>query len=104
MIGDAMRTNGSQQGFDAARVDRQSLGRVRGRIMAQVLEAFPAREYNWDEWLDGEPRVLIRGEDFDTDPASMRVTVYRAATRRGQRVRTMIEGDTLVIQRRNPEF
>ncbi len=71
--------------------------------MAQVLETFPARDYDWDLWLDGQPRILTRGEDFDTDPASMRVTVYRAATRRDQRVRTMIEGNTLIIQRRDAE-
>ena len=37
--------------------------------MAQLLETFPARDYDWDLWLDGQPRILTRGEDFDTDPA-----------------------------------
>lgn len=71
--------------------------------MAQLLEKFPARDYPWDEWLDGQPYGLLRGVDFDTDVASMRVTVYRAAKRRGVRVRTMVEGDVLSIQRRNSD-
>ncbi len=68
--------------------------------MAQLLDKFPARDYPWEEWLDGKPYGLKRGADFDTDVASMRVTVYRAAKRRGVRVRTMVEGGVLSIQRR----
>jgi len=71
--------------------------------MAQLLDKFPARDYPWGEWLDGSPYGLKRGEDFDTDVASMRVTVYRAAKRRGIRVRTMVEGDVLSIQRRQDD-
>ena len=71
--------------------------------MAQLLQEFPTKEYPWDEWLDGEPRTLYRGDDFETTTNAMRVTVYRAGARRGLRVRTILTDSTLTIQARRDE-
>tara|TARA_B100000029_G_scaffold40251_3_gene37615 strand:- start:2140 stop:2361 length:222 start_codon:yes stop_codon:yes gene_type:complete len=64
----------------------------------QILADFPKKDYPWNVWLDGNTRVLVRGTHFDPDPQSMRVTVYRAASRMGRKVRTVIDGDQLIIK------
>lgn len=56
----------------------------------------------WDEWLDGNPWRLKKGEDYDVATVSMRAAAFRAAKAAGKSVRTRItEADgieTLVIQ------
>lgn len=66
--------------------------------VTEILQDFPKKDYPWGVWLDGETRVLVRGTHFDTDPTSMRVTVYRAAGRMDKKVRTLIDGDQLIIK------
>jgi hypothetical protein len=57
--------------------------------MAKKLESFPRGPlYDWDQWLDGSPWLLTRGEDFEIDIPSMRAAASRAAKARGLRVRT----------------
>ena len=55
--------------------------------MAQLLTEWPAtrprsEDYNWDEWFDGQIRVLTKDEDFVTEPSSFRSSAYQAAKRR----------------------
>ena len=55
--------------------------------------------YPWDEWLDGQPRKLTRGEDFQVSPHSFGRAAHAAARVRGKRLRTSIEGvDIITIQ------
>jgi hypothetical protein len=57
--------------------------------MAKKLKAFPGSpSYEWDQWLDGSPWLLRRGEDYEIGTASMRAAVSRAARQRGKTVKT----------------
>ncbi|MDA8318846.1 MAG: hypothetical protein M0030_03395 [Actinomycetota bacterium] len=58
--------------------------------------------YPWDEWLDGQPRLLERGVDFLSGPADLRTAAYRAAEKRGIRVRTQVAGENLEVQAIRP--
>ena len=73
----------------------------------EVLSEFPGagrpRKYDWDVWLDGQVRKLIKGEHFDTSTASIRATASNAAKKAGKRLRTkaMVEDggtEVLIIQ------
>ena len=75
--------------------------------MAKVLDnfVFPERVlptkrkmYPFQEWLDGKARRLFQGEDFHCKPASIRNQIFKAAKDNGRKIRTMIQGSTLVIQ------
>lgn len=69
--------------------------------MAHVVGEFPAsprRKYPWDEWLDGQTRLLVPGEDFDLDMGYMRTTVYGAARRHGVRVRVAARDEGLYVK------
>lgn len=39
--------------------------------------------YPWDEWLDGQARMLIRGEDFQVSIGSMRAQLSTRASKAG---------------------
>lgn len=57
-------------------------------------------DYPWDEWFDGQARLLRRGEDFPCKPHSMRAQAYNQGHKRGQSVRTkVISDDLLALQR-----
>jgi hypothetical protein len=66
--------------------------RKEARKMARQLEAFPERpstaRYPWDQWLDGHPWELIRGEDFQAKPGTFRTNAQTQAKKRGGRVRS----------------
>lgn len=75
--------------------------------MAKRLDRFPGGptrdRYDWDQWFDGEPWLLKKGEDYEIATASMRAAVSRAAKDAGKKVRTRVGSDsagteTLVIQ------
>ncbi len=74
--------------------------------MAQLLTEWPAtrprsEDYNWDEWLDGQMRVLSKDEDFVTEPSSFRSSAYQAAKRRNGikvRVHSYPDGRRVAIQ------
>ena len=74
--------------------------------MARRLDNFPARpstaRYPWDEWLDGSPWELVRGDDFQAKAATFRANAQTQAKRRGGRVRsraTDVNGrEAVVIQ------
>jgi len=63
--------------------------------MARIIEESPpewrARRYPWQEWLDGKPRVLTRGEDFTVSLVAMQRHFVRMARERG------LQGYTRVI-------
>lgn len=73
--------------------------------MGQVLKSFPAKKpgrpvtYPWDEWTDGQVRRLFRGEDFQANPKSFRVTIHRTAKNRALKAKTHIESDDAIIVR-----
>lgn len=59
--------------------------------MAQQLQAFPSTSVAsgaFDEWLDGQPWMLIAGEDFTGSIATLRAALRNAAAKRGLKVRT----------------
>ena len=66
--------------------------------MARRLEAFPASasaRYPWDQWLDGSPWELVRGEDFHSKlstlgptPRSRRASVAATPVARQSRPKT----------------
>lgn len=76
--------------------------------MAEILEndlpvakGGPAQLYPWDEWLDGKPRRLRRGEDFACQVNSMRASFSKRAQKRGLFAVTAVEEDdedTLLVQ------
>lgn len=77
--------------------------------MARKLDKFPKAsrqsKYPWSDWLNGEPWLLRRGEDYKTSSESMRAIASKAAIAAGKRVRTQIITDqdgteALVIQAR----
>lgn len=75
--------------------------------MARIIEALPPRtvagrssKYPWAEWLDGSPRELVNGEDFEGEPDNFRRTIYSAASSRGLKVltRSFPDSDNIALQ------
>ena len=70
--------------------------------MAEIVENAKwtsSRKYPWDEWFDGQTRLLRRGEDFELNTDTFRANMTGAAVRRRLRLRTnKIDADTLMIQ------
>lgn len=56
------------------------------------------RRYPWDEWLNGEAWKLRRGVDFESEIYNFRNLAHLTARRRGLRVQTVIDGDTIYVQ------
>lgn len=80
--------------------------------MARVLDSFPDRTeprglYPWDEWLDGKPWHLHRGEgrDYLKPTQSFRSAAQQAARVRKGKVKTRVTdaGEGIVIQFYKPE-
>lgn len=46
----------------------------------------PVDRYPWDEWLDGEPRRIHQGVDFEIDPRRMAMSIRSAAKNRNLKV------------------
>lgn len=76
--------------------------------MAQVLEELPksrraggagrAAKYPYDEWLDGNPKGLVQGEDYETKTITIAQLIRMAAKSRGVDVRTVTTDYGLAIQ------
>lgn len=77
--------------------------------MAKVVETMPERvggtrrgresKYNWGELLDGQIRELIKGEDFDCNPASMLSLAGIQARKLNLKLHAHIQGEgTLFLQ------
>jgi hypothetical protein len=62
--------------------------------MAEVLDQLPSAStgrsvsYPWGEWMDGKARKLVRGEDFDCSPKSMRCMAYAKSKKAGKHLKT----------------
>lgn len=78
--------------------------------MAKKLDAFPeglrvrsSQTYPWDEWLDGSPWELTKGDDYVIKSKSFVTAAQAAARRKGGRVQTAILPDDtgVVIQYRS---
>jgi hypothetical protein len=52
--------------------------------------------YPWDEWMDGQARILVKGEDFDVSIINMQNAFSGAARRRGLSCTTTKVSDTEV--------
>jgi hypothetical protein len=52
--------------------------------------------YPWNEWLDGKPRVLARGEDYDA-PRRLWESGRKAASARGVRLVLVDHGDSIEL-------
>jgi hypothetical protein len=72
-----------------------------------MLEALPERKnvgagrtemYPFDEWFDGNPWLLVEGEDFTCKRASFDSSVRSAATRRGLKVTVRHHDEGSAIQ------
>ena len=62
-----------------------------------------AQRSGWDsrypDILDGQARRLIRGKHFEDTPSAFRNRLYKAASRRGLKVRTRItDAETILVQ------
>jgi hypothetical protein len=57
-------------------------------ILPEFPEARRKGKYPWDQWLDGQVRVLRRGEHYETTTPSMRAIAGDAAKREGKGLRT----------------
>lgn len=58
-------------------------------------------KYPWDEWLDGQARILVRGVDISADESwrTVRHTARSAAVRKHSLIRTrVIDQDHFALQ------
>jgi hypothetical protein len=59
--------------------------------MAERLDSFPASQqsrYPWDEWLDGSPWRLMKGQDFQSATPTFRANAQIQAKKRDGRIRS----------------
>ena len=73
--------------------------------MARQLDSFPAlpaRQYPWEEWLDGRVWQLTKGEDYNSRATTVIANARLQAKRRGGSLRTRLlkheDGEQIVVQ------
>ena len=71
--------------------------------MSRVLDEFPEgsrkkNSYDWSRWNDGRVHLLVRGEDYLIEDASMKTNAYMYARRHGFTVRTSVHDDGIIVQ------
>jgi hypothetical protein len=72
--------------------------------VSRIIDKMPpsgrkSSRYPWDEWLDGQARILVKGEDFDVDILKMQNNFGSVARTRGLRGTTVKLSDTeLAVQ------
>lgn len=71
--------------------------------MATAVKKMPSvphtpKTYDWNELLDGQCWKLVKGEDFQCKVASFRCVAFQAATKRGMKLVTRVDGDNIYIQ------
>ena len=78
----------------------------------KILDKFPVQsrrgKYPWEEWLDGQVRLLRKGEQYTTSTETMRAVASNAAKKAGKRLRSKVTKDddgceALIIQAQGPE-
>ena len=57
-----------------------------------------AEKYPWAEWLDGTPRLLEKGVDYDCGTEGLRSGAYAAARRHAVKILVRTIGDDLALQ------
>lgn len=77
--------------------------------MAELIDALPARtresNYNWDELLDGNPRVLTQEVDFpDAKPTTFGNLARTTAKKRGLKVKIVtVDSNRIAMQAFEPQ-
>lgn len=79
--------------------------------MAKILKELPAKRggagrkaiYPYDEWLDGQIRLLEAGTDFKAKSSSVAASIRAAGKDRGMTVAIRPMGDDLAIQAHKTE-
>jgi hypothetical protein len=67
--------------------------------VSRIIDKLPppargSKRYPWDEWMDGQVRILVQGEDFDSSTIQMQNVFASAARRRGLQGATVTVSDT----------
>jgi hypothetical protein len=58
-----------------------------------------SRKYPWDEWSDGQTRILTKGTDFECSMASIQNGLHVWARRHGLIARTQrVESDRVAVR------
>lgn len=71
--------------------------------MAEILDSMPVPvgrpcKYPWDEWMDGQIRIIRRGEDYAITTTGMKAVLAHAATRYGKAVKIAKRDNTLTFR------
>jgi hypothetical protein len=73
--------------------------------MAKVLDEMPQRSpratrHPWDEWSDGQVRVIARGTDFKSKLEAMRTRLYAVARAKDKKLEIVVnrEEETITFQ------
>lgn len=73
--------------------------------MSEVVKEFEGKRgrppvYPWEDWMDGEIHKLYKGEDFNGEAKSFRVSAHRTAKSYGLKVHTEIvdDGEAILIE------
>lgn len=67
--------------------------------MAKIVDSIPGRQYYpWQEWFDGQARLLEPGVDFTCEPEGMRSAAYGAAKQQGLKVIALIRPEGVYVR------
>ena len=70
--------------------------------MATIVEALPeskrSSRHPWDEWLDGQVRLLEPGTDFASKVSSFQAIAFQTAKRRGLGLKIRVRPEGVYIQ------
>lgn len=75
--------------------------------MATIINELPEQKrpgrtasHPWGEWFDGQVRLLVQGEDFDSKVKSFKAAAFAAARARGYKISTRcVDDKTLALQK-----
>lgn len=57
-----------------------------------------SEKYPYDLWFDGMPCVLLRGRDYTSSDASLKVSIHNGAKKRGIQVETARVDDGMALR------
>lgn len=71
--------------------------------MAKTLDSWRFRQtsrgrYPWHLWTDGAIWQITRGQDFDVQPGTMRITILNRARTLGLAATTTVSGEHVIFQ------
>jgi hypothetical protein len=67
------------------------------KIVSDMPDPHPTR-YPWDEWFDGQTRLLEADTDFYTAPDSFRSVVYITAKKHGMQAHVRIRPEGVYLR------